>query len=288
MNNEFKASVTETDAGFTLSPSVLYQMFVDIDKTSFRSAVFDPGRRKFVAVSFRHFSKPLGKQEFLEQIRLNIAEEELLKHSYQKVHVIWNSQCATLVPAPLYDEEARKTYLNYNQSFDKNDEVFSDKLKTCGSFNVFACPAEIVALFRPLKAHLNHHASVLVESLLIQHKHNLTPMQVFINVHTAFFDMVVINDRRLLFYNSFAYNTAEDFIYFVLFTFEQLKMTGENARVTLSGEIVKNSGVYEILHKYIRNLEFAGPTEPISHSYILQDLPAHVYQNLFSAVLCEL
>jgi hypothetical protein len=62
----------------------------------------------------------------------------------------------------------------------------------------------------------------------------------------------------------------------------------EQVMVTLSGEIVKNSAIFEIMYKYIRNISFAEPISQVTNSYILQDIEAYRYQNLFNAMLCEL
>jgi len=139
-----------------------------------------------------------------------------------------------------------------------------------------------------LHPQIHHHSSVFIESLLLLNRQNIHPTQVFVQVHPGFFDLVVIHERKLHFYNTFAYSSSEDFIYFLLFTFEQLHLLPEQTPVTLSGEIQKNSAIYEIMFKYIRNLNFAAASSQVSDSYILQDMDAWLYQNLFNTILCEL
>jgi hypothetical protein len=39
---------------------------------------------------------------------------------------------------------------------------------------------------------------------------------------------IIIQNQKLLFFNSFDYQTPEDFIYYVLFTAEQLSLNPEN------------------------------------------------------------
>ena len=217
-----------------------------------------------------------------------LAEEDLLRLPYKNIRLVWQSQCATLIPAPLFDIKERESYLQFNQVLDAGDVVISDNIRTADAFNVFSVPSELYTAVAALHPRIHHHSSVLVESLLLLNRHNINPMQVFVNVHSGFFDMAVINERKLLFYNSFAYNTAEDFIYFVLFVFEQLKLLPEKVLVTLSGQVIKNSAIYDIMYKYIRNVAFAGPIGQVTESYILQDIAAYQYQTLFNTILCEL
>jgi hypothetical protein len=42
------------------------------------------------------------------------------------------------------------------------------------------------------------------------------------------FEIIVIQNQQLLLFNSFEYLTPEDFIYYVLFTAEQLNINPEN------------------------------------------------------------
>ena len=73
------------------------------------------------------------------------------------------------------------------------------------------------------------------------------------------FEIVVIENGQLMFYNSFVYQTKEDLIYFILFTVEQLKLDPETIPITLIGDLTKDDERYEIIYKYIRFVDFIGP-----------------------------
>jgi len=288
MDEETFEHLMKKDAGFGLNPPSSYQMILSLGKTSLESAVFDPSKKKFIAFLQHQIRNTSGKQEYFDRLKHIIIGEELLNLSYKSTSVIWQTQCATLVPMPLYDEQERKTYLQFNQMTDPDDVIYADKMQNADAYNIFAVPSQLMPVVEFLHPQIHNHASVFIESLLLTKRHSIEPMQVFVNVHSGFFDMVVIHDRKLRFSNSFAYATAEDFIYFVLFVFEQLKLLPEKNHVVLSGEIVKDSAIFEILYKYIRNISFAEPISEVANSYILQDIAAYQTQNLFNTILCEL
>jgi hypothetical protein len=291
MNNVYTAQIIKKDMGFDLNPPSSYQMLVSLGKASMELAVFDPSKKKFVAFLQHIIHNTLNstdKQAYFEQVNRIFEEEQLLKLSYKNTAVIWRSQCSTMVPLPLFDIKERRAYLQFNQMLDATDVDISDNIRSADAINIFAVPAELYTAVGSLHPRIHHHSSVLVESLLMLNRHNINPMQVFVNVHMGFFDMVVIHERKLHFYNSFSYSSAEDFIYFVLFTLEQLKLLPDQILVTLSGEIAKHSAIYDIMYKYIRNIAFAGPIGQVTESYILQDMEAYQYQTLFNTVLCEL
>jgi hypothetical protein len=57
-------------------------------------------------------------------------------------------------------------------------------------------------------------------------------------------------------FNSFEYQTPEDFIYYLLFTAEQLSLNPEIFQLELLGTITRNDPYYAMAYKYIRNVSF--------------------------------
>lgn len=288
MDNEHNTSISKTDACFGTSPSSGYQLIAGLNSNSLQLLVFDPDKNKFIAFSQQGIHAKGGLQQYLELLRNFFDENELTKHKYKDVVVLWESQRSTLVPNALFDAAEQETYFHFNHGSETDEKIYADKLKTTEVFNVYAIPPDLEKSLRFGSFRIRHHASVFIESMMVFSKLTLLPKQVFVNVHSGFFDMLVTENGKLLFYNSFAYKTAEDFIYFVLFVYEQLKLSPENNGIILSGEILKNSALFDMLYKYVRNIDFALPGEQYANSYILKDIPAHTIHNLLSTVLCEL
>ncbi len=69
-------------------------------------------------------------------------------------------------------------------------------------------------------------------------------------------EVFVLNNSGLQLFNVFDYNTPEDFIYYVLFVFEQLSLDTEKTEVVLSGLIDLDNELYAILYTYIRHISF--------------------------------
>ena len=98
-----------------------------------------------------------------------------------------------------------------------------------------------------------HHSSILLEKLFLQSNASL---HFYVNISHSIFDIVVIEDAKLLFYNIFEYQTKEDFIYYVLFTLEQLELNPEETIISLLGDIDKESSLFKVLFTYVRNIRF--------------------------------
>ncbi len=99
------------------------------------------------------------------------------------------------------------------------------------------------------------------------------------------FEVVLIEGKKLIFYNTFRHHSAEDFMYYLLFACEQLQLNPENIELVLLGEVERNSALYNVAQKYIRNLKFGERKVDADFSYQLQALPKHSYFTVFSNYL---
>ena len=105
-----------------------------------------------------------------------------------------------------------------------------------------------------------HHSSILLEKLISQSDNSLN---FFVNISQSLFDIVVLKDSQILFYNIFEYQTKEDFIYYILFTLEQLELSSEETNISLTGNIDEHSELYKILYTYVRHISFFNSKNPI-------------------------
>ena len=95
-------------------------------------------------------------------------------------------------------------------------------------------------------------------------------------------NITIFKDEKLVFSNAFLFNTKEDVLYYILFTFEQLKISTDSVEVKLYGHVVKNEELYKLLYDYIRNIEFGINTTKIKLPTEMNLLENHQIQGLFN------
>jgi hypothetical protein len=158
-----------------------------------------------------------------------------------------------------------------------------DDLKILESKNVFALPISLKSKLDYIHSNVkyNHFSSGLIESLLTQTK-NQNKKQLFVHVQGSHFETIVIDEKNLIFYNSFNHHTAEDFMYYLLFVCEQLELNPETIEMVLLGELDRNSNLFSLIAKYIRNVKFGERKEVANYGYKLQNIPKHFYFSIFN------
>ena len=191
----------------------------------------------------------------LEKLQEIFKTEKSLQDDFISVSVIHQNNLNTLVPNQYFKENSLKSYLKYSIKTIATDLIVFDDLDFMDSKNVYVPYVNINNfLFQNFgEFEYQHHSSVLLEKLLSK---SGSTLQFYVNVSQSTFDIVVIKNSKLLFYNVFEHQTKEDFIYYILFTLEQLELSPKETTLTLLGDIEEQSDRYNILYTYIKHIEF--------------------------------
>jgi len=195
--------------------------------------------------------------EILEKIIVIFNNETLLQNNFKTVQVIHSNNLATFVPTAIFDKEKTSDYLQYTIKTLDNDFITFDTMDTANITNVYIPFVNVNNFFFEKFGTFKykHIATVLAENLLLISKNSNT-IQFYVHFQEHDFQIIVISENNLQFYNTFSYATNQDVIYYILFTLEQLKLNPETINLTLVGAILEDSENYKIIFKYIRNVVF--------------------------------
>ncbi|WJJ95363.1 DUF3822 family protein [Algibacter luteus] len=203
------------------------------------------------------FEKRLNPLEALDELKSLFTKENALQSNFKNVIIIHDNDLATLVPKSLFNKNHLAEYLKFNSKILKSDFIAYDPIQENTSVNVYIPYVNFNNfIYEKFGAFVYKHVStVLIENILQIEKESETP-KVFVNISTNHFEILVTEKEQLNLYNSFSYSTKEDFIYYILFTAEQLNLDPESFQLVLLGDVDENNELYEIAYKYIRNISF--------------------------------
>ncbi|MCH4823303.1 DUF3822 family protein [Gramella lutea] len=211
-----------------------------------------------------NFEKQLDPIKVLAKIEVTYEQEDELNQQVDEVVVIYTNPLFSLVPEKLFDEDNAASYLKFNTRILKTDFIAFDNINE-EIVNVYIPYTNITNYFfdRYGEFEYMHGMSILIESLLSLPKEVSGP-KAYLHVHDKFYELVIIENGKLIFANSFEYDTKEDFLYYLLFTAEQLKLDPEKFDLIMMGEIKKESEEYKMAWDYVKNISFMGPFHPYS------------------------
>ena len=218
--------------------------------------------------------KQLTPENLLKKIEEIFKTDIHLQKDFSSVLVIHQNNLFSLVPNQYFSEDVLSEYLNFNIKTLATDFIAYDDIESINAKNVYVPYVNINNyLFQNFgEFEYQHHLTILIEKLISAN--NSDDKKVFVNVSKENYDIVVLENKQLQFSNSFNFQTKEDFIYYILFTFEQLKLDVEKIALFFTGDIEPESEIYKITYQYIRNVSFLE-----SNNKIFNELDASKHSN---------
>ena len=229
------------------------RLSIQISLSGLSFSILDVSSQTIVALKSFKKSRVLTPLELLDYLKFVIDTEHLKQNTYSQITVIYRNDLSTLVPETLFDETNIADYLKFNNKILPSDFISYDQLSN-GTVNVYVPLVNINNyIYDTFGAFTYKHYSTLFIEHLINLKAGLDS-NMFVDVDENQFEIAVLKEQKLIFYNTFSYSTKEDFIYYILFTAEQLQMNPETFPLVFSGLIDEDSELYEIAYKYVRHI----------------------------------
>lgn len=214
-------------------------------------------------IHFKHHEFPYqaNPEELLLQIK-NAAQKDIATIS--GVSLIYTTQYATIVPKALFNLDKPSEYLKFNTKILPQDYVSHDTLEALDLVTVYI---PYININNFLYEHFGsfsyfHSHTLLIKQLAAKEKFS-NKNKMYVQVQKEKFDCFVFKEGKLQLANSYSYKTPEDFIYFILFNYEQCNLNPEEDKVVFLGAIQEQSPLFEIAYTYIRNIDFFENNYPV-------------------------
>ncbi len=255
-----------------------------LDGLSF--VIFDTSEQKFICL--KHYNIA-DKEVSLNSLLIELqAKENWRLNDFRKVNILIDNNRNTFIPKDYFQEENKETYLRL-LSRKPSHHINTDEVSSINAINVYSLDDNIITLLTSFSSKINiyHSSSILIESLIKEFSERSHEIRAFVNVKNNIYELTIINNSRLILHNYFDFNTKEDFLYFILFTFEQLKIDNETVPLYFMGFIEEKSPIVELCSRYVRNIRFFNRNNNLNYCKELDSIPFYYYYTLFGSISCE-
>ncbi len=230
-------------------------MSIQVGLNGLSFLVLDLFTKKVELIRDIKFAEKITPQQLLKNLIEEFDNIDLLNENFNKIQVIHDNEVQTLVPSALFEEANLSDYLKFNAKIFKNDFITYDAITNQEIMSVYVPYVNVNNyIFEKFGSFEYKHSSTVIIDKVLQIEKNIKEKSLYVNVEKSNIDILVISSNSLLFYNKFNYNTKEDFIYFILFTIEQLELNPEKLNCKFMGSIFNEDELFKIAYKYIRNV----------------------------------
>lgn len=249
----------------------------------------DTVRMKFLAFKNIVFDYTLKEDELFHKLNVLFSTEGYLKRNYKHFSLYYTCPNASIIPAPIYDKTEKALFDEFlGQSV--NGQIHLEKyIQKIDAYLIFTIPEAIynLALNQLDSPVFFHQAIPMIENAMVAAKGKAGNNRVFAQVHSDFADIIVIQDGKLLLYNSFSYKTDKDLVFYILYLFDLFQLPTQHTTLELSGFIDERAEFFILLKTYIRDITFQEFNRSFSYSYKFNELPQHHFSNLINLFRCE-
>lgn len=263
-----------------------YEITIQLSLDGFSFVIYNVNNHIFTDIE--HFSKPVPSlrdalAEIQEMHNCDIAD-------FARLTVLFDNSANTFVPASIFQNQAKGKYLDFLGIGKENRTPVSDFVSAIEANNVYAISSDDAKILTNIQTdtRFRHATSVLVTSVIRDNIHKSGEPVIHLNIKSPKFDMVVIKGCNLLFHNTFSFKTKEDFLYFLLFSIDQLHIDAGTVPVYFSGMIEEKSQLVELASRYIRDIRFVRRDNRMTFAEEVEETPYYYNYTLFNSAICEL
>ena len=224
-----------------------------------------------------------SKDNTATEITEIINNDAILKAEFSSQSVAFVNFPSTLVPSKLYKKEEAETLLAFNTKV--NGTVLTDNIVSQKAHLIYSVPESILTIvsnFFP-KAKYKSQESILIQQYS---QLNTEKKKAYLYLNEQKVGITIFDGDKLIFNNSFKYTSKEDLLYYVLFSFEQLKLSPDSIEVTVFGTIEDTDESFSLMYKYIRNIKLGKRPHQFTFPTEFNPLADHKYFGLFTQILC--
>lgn len=236
--------------------------------------------RELLALETWEYSSANKSFEQVEQEPRQILQETpLLKFPVLTKQAAVFHPYTVIVPRRLFQHGALSGY--FGLMLPAGDYSYGyDELPEYDAYLLYATEKSQADLFNRMfpEIKLTHQAMPLLR--YFRKLASLEEHIVFLNLRNQIAQIVVLERQNLLLYNTFHFTTPADLLYYVLLAYDQFRLNPKEIPVTLSGNILKESELYQVLYRFIREIRFATPPVQYTLPPDANSLPGHYHLDL--------
>ncbi len=184
---------------------------------------------------------------------------------------------AALAPARLFDPSHAADYWLSLSDLPAGYSVQADAIPVLDAYVVYPLDGQSV---QALPGARNIHLATAWLSGIYRHALRETGPAIYAHTSGKQLMLAAFDGRALRFFNTFTFQTAQDFLYFVLLALDQAQFALEQTLLFVSGKMTSDSEIHLLLQRYFVDMQFLTPAAAAPYPAGLPDDRRHWYFDL--------
>jgi len=220
----------------------------------------------------------------VDELQKLLQDQPELHKNYARTIVLFSYRECTLIPEEVYRDDDKEKYINLLFGDNFSGKCYSMHLPDLGNYLVYKAPSSLDNLYNEFfPGSIYYHSTGFLLKTLSRISINYKKPLVHAHFSKNYFEMAIFSKGKLLFYNSFEFQTSEEIAYYILYALKQWKV--EAKRIMVSGQMLADSDELYWLKKYVHEIVEFSKNELLPYPASVEN-PLN-YLNLLYPELCE-
>lgn len=230
------------------------------------------------------FSQQAGGVDKVGKLQKLLKAQQELHKNYARTIVLSSKRECTLIPEEVYKKEDEEKYISLLFGDAYSGKYHSMHLPSLGNYLVYKTPVASDELYKELfPGSIYYHSTGFLLNTLGRISFSYKEPLVHAHFSKNYFEMAMFSKGKLLFYNSFEFQTSEEIAYYILYALKQWNV--EANKIMVSGQMPADSDELFWLKKYVQEIVDFPKDELLPYPASIEN-PLR-YINLLSPELCE-
>jgi Protein of unknown function (DUF3822) len=259
-------------------------LLVQAGKQGISFIQLDIGSNTFTSVKVYHFSKRLSDSGIAEEMNTILCTKDLMQQHFKKIFVTWCFDENILVPNEYFDSDNAGKMLELVYGDAMLTAVQTELVPAYNLHTIYKIPVVVKNVFNTwFPFSIQTHQSSLLINIENQNKD-----LVYCNFYYNYLTIVLRKNGQLQAIQNFEFNTPEDAIYHLLNICQSFETDATQTILTVSGMVDADSNLYNELHKYFLQINFADLPDNFKYTEEIKNYPVHYFSHLFATAICVL
>jgi hypothetical protein len=218
-------------------------------------------------------------------LRKILESDQLMSQPYAETTVGIQNNLHAITPNRMFDPSRLPAYFRLLTAFGKSHHYAFDDLPNADSKLVYAIAPELKDLLdeKIPNARIVHAMSAMVETC--RTSCNASTYNVFVHVYNHNMQVILFDGLDLLFFNTYTFSSASDFVYYALLPLTQLQINASQVSPVVSGEITEDADCITVLRRFTGPIRFMPSPQIFEYPGAIQSLPGHFCFDLYALKL---
>jgi len=279
-----KYDVDLVDETFDSSQSASYHLSIQIEPDRLSFCVVNTVVKKYVVLRSYPLTIVSPQSSIVSASRTVFENDEMLRLNYKSCSHLWVSPRYTFVPEHLFSPSEAEQFLTFNQGALAGEQPLSHHSRAAQAHHVFSCPDGLMILLRMYHPHIHfiHHSKPFIESVVAE-----TQTGMAIYFYSGWLDIVVVKNKKMLFYNSFQINAPADSVYYLVGVANMFDIPLLSTSLMCAGNLKQMPPEIAILKNYVGQMVECEPLHAVTYSHCILEPFRRNFINLINSYRCE-